>query len=67
MPTFEDLLSAMLCATFGGNVADAESANGQLTAYLAANGPQTVTVAATGKVFTVKAYSAHPWWIITGN
>jgi hypothetical protein len=62
MPTFEDLITAVFCSTFGGTITDATANSGLLAAYLVANGPQTVTVAATGRQYVVLAYGSPPQW-----
>ena len=62
MPTFEDLVLAVFCGTFGGTITDTQAAHAQLAAYLVANGSQAVTVANNGRTYHVKAYGAAPGW-----
>jgi hypothetical protein len=62
MPTFEDLILAVFCGTFGGTITDTSAAHGQLAAYLVANGNQSVTVANNGRQYVVEAYGSAPGW-----
>ena len=62
MPTFEDLVLAVFCGSFGGTLTDTEGAHGQLAAYLVANGPQSITVANNSRQYHVIAYGSAPGW-----
>lgn len=64
--SFLDLVVAVFCAsTYPNSSAVASAANGNLAAYIAANGAQSFTDTNSGITYTIIAYGAYPGYKVT--